>query len=297
MMTVIKNVNRQVMWMDFHPGSVLILDVTASSNFPMPTDLSTDLGEVVTMMKTIGKLAGRRISALHRRGDEVFVVAEGYSTAYLLSFWTTMIWKHREFPLYSGIGYGDLGGEVPTSDKLEFWNSAVAKAARSAIDALKETRRNNRTWLRFDTTGQSPASKLLNEYVLFQDRFLKDQTDVEHLASVVSLVEERKGEIARLLGKDISTVSRQLKTANIDLILVAKRRIVEVLEAIENQTRQRVGAKRVAKGGGVLSDPVAWATAAGQQSEVTSNENLDGLIQQYVEANLMDVLQPFIAKQ
>gem|GEM_PF-1576047 len=257
------------------PGSVLIMDVSNSSACPNQDWLRRRLQQTVSWIDTVSglpELSHRRIAAVHRAGDEVFVAAEGCDTAYLLSFWIHLLWNDKRYPFYSAMSVGNLGVPVPPAKELETWNSPLAKSARMASNRQQHTPCNKRPWLVFaaaakvasaargtarpsdpavgsavvptavtPATGRMTWTARLNEYVLFQHRFLRRQTAAQRQAGTLDLLNFSRTDAAHLLQKDISTISRQVQQSNMDLIRVAHNRIVELLMALQGGPRDDVG--------------------------------------------------------
>lgn len=222
-----------------HAISVFIMDVTDSSSLS-PNDVKDYLQTTVRRITQMAELSHMNIAVQQRLGDEVLLVGQGYTTAYVIAFWLMLTWKYEGHKPYFGVGCGDVAAEFPTSSELHEWNSPIVKVARVASDQLREQRPHNREWLKFGEFKRSQRDSFLfsmiNEYVEIQDRFLKMHTSVERLVSFLRLVENRQDDIADRLGKSPSTISRQLKKSNIDLIVKIKQRISDMLSILEVQS-------------------------------------------------------------
>jgi hypothetical protein len=219
------------------PGSVFIMDVSNSSLIPNPSRMTRHLHDTVEWINELSESNPNTISLLHRFGDEILLVARGYETAYEIAFYVIATWPFREHPPYFGVGYGDLKAEFPHSTDLERWNSPVVKRARRASNQLKSVKPAYRQWLLFDKDDASSRHHdvILNEYVLIQDRFFKLQTDVEHLVSALFTIDDLQEWIAERLNKNRSTISRQVRKSNVDLLLVVKNRVAETLRKLEQE--------------------------------------------------------------
>jgi hypothetical protein len=225
-----------VMWVNI-PGSVFIMDVSNSSLVQDPSRLTRHLHDTVDWISELSESNPDTISLLHRFGDELLLVARGYETAYLLAFYVMATWPFTEHPPYFGVGYGDLKAEFPQSRDLERWNSPIVKRARRASNQLKSVKPAYRQWLLFDKDEPSSHHNdvILNEYVLIQDRFFKLQTEVEHLVSALFTIDDLQEWIAEQLNKNRSTISRQVRKSNVDLLLVVKKRVAETLRKLEQE--------------------------------------------------------------
>ncbi|MCL6442888.1 MAG: hypothetical protein K6T83_05420 [Alicyclobacillus sp.] len=218
------------------PGSVFILDVTDSKSISPPSLLTQYLRDMVSWLRELSKSIPGSIALTHRFGDEILLVARGFETAYILAFYIMMTWPFSQRP-YFGISFGDLLTEFPTSEALETWNSPVVKWARVASDRLKQEKPMYRQWLLFGhdpeaTTGDAEIIQVLNEYAMIQDRFIKSQHEAARLASSLYTISGIQEWVAKQLQKDPSTISRQIRHSDIDLLLAVKKRIVKILKGV-----------------------------------------------------------------
>lgn len=218
------------------------MDVNQSSLLQSPSQLTKILYETVDWMNELSSLNPGHISFIHRRGDEILLVARGFATAYLIAFYIRTTWAFsHQFP-YFGIGYGDLSTEFPDHGQLETWNSPIMKQARRCMDQLKSHKSSARQFAMFNEEDNRycTINQLLNEYAEVQDRFFKLQTDPDRLASAMYSLNHLQEWIASTLNKNRSTISRQLHKANIDLILTMKNRILRVLGNLEQTFEARL---------------------------------------------------------
>lgn len=216
------------------PGSVFIMDVSKSSSMSHPSRLTQYLRNTVSWILAISKLYPQEISLTHRFGDEVLLVARGFETAYVIAFYIMATWPFPKNPPYFGISYGDLLSDFPGDKDLETWNSPIVKRARIAADKLKKERSVTRQWLLFDDEGKPyrEINELLNEYALIQDRFFKLQTEADHVASSLYIINDLQEWVASELNKNPSTISRQIRKSNVDILLTTKNRVVRTLHAL-----------------------------------------------------------------
>lgn len=197
-----------------------------------PADVTDFLGFTTSWVRAVAGHTPDAISLTQRFGDEILLVARGFEGAYLLAFYIMATWPFPEHLPYFGVGYGDLLTEFPRDQNLETWNSPVVKQARIAADTLKHEKPANRQWLMF-STGDISTADLLNEYALIQDRFFRMQTGADHLAAAIYTIRDVQAWVADKLGKSRSTISRQVRKSNADVIMALKNRVVSVLTELE----------------------------------------------------------------
>ncbi|WDL95332.1 hypothetical protein [Alicyclobacillus sp. ALC3] len=222
-------------------GSVFIMDVARSSRMSNPTDLTDFLKFTVAWVRAVAARTSDSISLSHRFGDEILLVTRGAEGAYVLAFYIMATWPFPEHLPYFGVGYGDLRTEFPRDEDLEVWNSPVVKQARTAADMLKHEKPANRPWLLFSTDDLATGD-LLNEYALIQDRFFRMQTHADHLAAAIYTIRDVQAWVAEKLGKSRSTISRQVRKSNADVIIATKNRVVSVLHELGRLSEDSAGA-------------------------------------------------------
>lgn len=240
-------------------GSVFIMDVARSSQMGKPSELTDFLAFTAAWVRGVAGQTSDSISLTHRFGDEVLLVASGFEGAYVVAFYIMATWPFPEHLPYFGVGYGDLRTEFPRDEDLEVWNSPVVKQARTAADVLKHEKPANRQWLLFSTDDLSTGG-LLNEYALIQDRFFRMQTPADHLAAAIYTIRDVQAWVAEKLAKSRSTISRQVRKSNADVIIATKNRVVSVLHELGRAS---------AAGGGEESggEESGWVAGGGIDSE------------------------------
>jgi hypothetical protein len=229
-----------------YPISVFIMDVTNSSSEKMGEELTLYLDELVDWITRWTKNSGQ-IKIKHRSGDEIIFVGSGYSTAYTIAFFVSRLWKYKEHRPYFGLSFGDSNKELAEVD-IEKWIHPLIKQARYANDKLKLAQ--NRSQFKFELDQFYPIDvhnsftynqfrkefdKLINILVNLQQKFIRNQTDIQSLVCSLYLILKQQKVIGKLLGRTAPTISSHIKNGNSVEILGTFSEIINVLHSLQEK--------------------------------------------------------------
>jgi hypothetical protein len=212
------------------PVSVLMMDVTNSSkNW---NDIMNYLGEIE---QTIGKWTRGlpNVKVKHRLGDEIVCIFDHFSTAYIVAFYISQVWRYKNQPPYFGLTFGMVDGDLSGID-IDKWNHPVMGQARLANETIK--RAHNRTsMLLLPETNLigTPSVEMTNLLLEYQHKMMKEQTDIQRRISMLySILDEQKA-IADIVNKSPSTISSHYKKGNCEIILKTLTTIQQTLNHLE----------------------------------------------------------------
>ena len=210
------------------PVSVFIMDITNSSSAANGEMLSNYLGKLETYINKWYEGIGS-VQIKHRSGDELILLAEGYSTAFITAFYISSIWKYEKHLPYFGLAYGRLDKKVEEID-IEKWIHPLAKQARSANDQLKKQK--NRETFCYQIPEREPGLQtLINGMLSLQNVLRMEQTDVQRLVCSLYLIYGKQNTVAQLLDRSAPTVYSHFKKGHCEQIIRSFRDIVSVLDA------------------------------------------------------------------
>lgn len=209
------------------PVSVFIMDITNSSSAAYGEMLSNYLGKLETYINKWYEGIGS-VQIKHRSGDELILLAEGYSTAFITAFYISSIWKYEKHLPYFGLAYGRLDKKVEEID-IEKWIHPLAKQARSANDQLKKQK--NRETFCYQIPEREPGLQtLINGMLSLQNVLRMEQTDVQRLVCSLYLIYGKQNTVAQLLDRSAPTVYSHFKKGHCEQILRSFHEIVSVLD-------------------------------------------------------------------
>lgn len=209
------------------PVSVFIMDITNSSSAAYGEMLSNYLGKLETYINKWYEGIGS-VQIKHRSGDELILLAEGYSTAFITAFYISSIWKYEKHLPYFGLAYGRLDKKVEEID-IEKWIHPLAKQARSANDQLKKQK--NRETFCYQIPDREPGLQtLINGMLSLQNVLRMEQTDVQRLVCSLYLIYGKQNTVAQLLDRSAPTVYSHFKKGHCEQILRSFHEIVSVLD-------------------------------------------------------------------
>lgn len=209
------------------PVSVFIMDITNSSSAAYGEMLSNYLGKLETYINNWYEGIGS-VQIKHRSGDELILLAEGYSTAFITAFYISSIWKYEKHLPYFGLAYGRLDKKVEEID-IEKWIHPLAKQARSANDQLKKQK--NRETFCYQIPEREPGLQtLINGMLSLQNVLRMEQTDVQRLVCSLYLIYGKQNTVAQLLDRSAPTVYSHFKKGHCEQILRSFHEIVSVLD-------------------------------------------------------------------
>jgi len=208
--------------------SVFFMDVSSSSTFQEQITLERYLEKWVNHLQDWTKNVNH-MHVIHRRGDELLLVAEGTITAYILAYYLKCLWPFDQHRPYFGLAAGTVDAWADIDD-LETWNHPAVKAARVALDDLKTQKRRQSMQFGFDASGQDTwFVKQANKWLTMEYRWTALQTDQQRAASALYFIAPKQQVIADLLGKDPSTVSRLLERGHVKTLQEIHHNVLELL--------------------------------------------------------------------
>ncbi|WP_079509313.1 hypothetical protein [Mesobacillus jeotgali] len=214
-------------------ASVFIMDVSNSSSVENGETLSRYLGQLESTIKTwYGKSVSVQVS--HRAGDELILLAEGYSSAFITAFYISRIWKYKHNSPYFGLSFGHIEKSIETID-IEKWIHPIVKQARTANERLKKQK--DRESFFFLTDDDEPGIQvLMNGMLSLQHVISTQQTDIQRLVCSLYLIYRKQNAVADILGKSAPTVYSHFKKGHSEQVLKSFQEIVSVLESLQKRT-------------------------------------------------------------
>jgi hypothetical protein len=235
--------------MAMQPVSIFIMDVTKSSSAVYGEELSDYLGQLVTYINNWYDGIGS-IQIKHRSGDELILLAEGYSSAFITAFYISLLWKYQNNPPYFGLSYGSLNKKVEEID-IEKWIHPLAKQARNANDHLNK-QKDRESFFFQGHGGESVLQTLINGMLMLQHVLRMEQTDVQRLVCSLYLLYGKQNAVAELLDRSAPTVYSHFKKGHCEHILRSFRDIVSVLDARQAKEFPEIGSSQTT----VLEDSI-----------------------------------------
>ncbi|MCM3616061.1 hypothetical protein M3936_00565 [Sutcliffiella horikoshii] len=212
------------------PVSIFIMDVTNSSkNWNEITEYLEEI-EGMAKMWTRG-LPNAKVK--HRLGDELVGIFDHFSSAYTLAFYISQFWKYREQPPYFGITFGMVDEDIKQIN-LDKWNHPLMGLARTANENIKQSvQRTSMVLLPENELLSKPSLDMGNLLLTYQDKLMSEQTELQHLITMLfSILDEQKA-IAKLVNKSPSTISSHYKKGNCEIILKTLKILQETLDHLE----------------------------------------------------------------
>lgn len=227
-----------------YPISIFILDVSNSSSESMGEKLTYYLDDVVNWIKIWTKKTGH-IKVKHRLGDEIIFVGYGYSTAFILAYFISRIWKYQEHKPYFGLSFGDIDTKLEDID-IEKWIHPLVKQARYANDLIKQEQTRPLFKFELDQFYSSNTflyhqfrkefEGLLNTLLRLQQTFLREQTDIQEQVCTYYLILQQQKAVGELLVKTPPTISSHFKKGKTDEILSIFHEIIAFLHSLQEKS-------------------------------------------------------------
>lgn len=218
-----------------YPISVFTMDVSNSRKFNEPSKLTDYLDSLVAVLKDSFSTSRSAVRIKHRFGDEILVVAEGYSAAYVVAFYIRQIWKYNMHLPYFGGVIGNI--DIPLGDirDIDGWNHPLVWSSREILDTLKAQNASSRVWMKYATRNEHLKELVedINLLLEIQNEFFKKQSQKEREVGLTFTVTDYQDYMARLFDKDPSTISRQVKSSRIELMLKINDSIIRKLTTEE----------------------------------------------------------------
>jgi hypothetical protein len=228
-----------------HPISIFILDVSNSSSADMGEKLTSYLDELVSWISIWTKDFGH-CKVKHRAGDEIIFAGYGYSTAYILAFFISRVWKYSDHPPYFGLSFGDSDKELEEVD-IEKWIHPLIKQARYANDLLKQEQVRPLFKIELDQFYQSispfPYNQFRNEFEILinsllrlQMTMMKEQTPIQEQVFTYYLILQQQKAVAKLLEKTAPTISSHYKKGKSEEIIKVFTELVSILDSLQEKS-------------------------------------------------------------
>lgn len=227
-----------------YPISLFILDVSNSSvEEEIGEELTQYLDQLVDWIISWTKEIGH-IKVKHRSGDEIIFVGYGYSTAYMIAFYISRIWKYSKHKPYFGLAFGDIDKDLSEID-IEKWIHPLVKQARYANDLLKQEQ--NRPQFKFELDQFYPGNPfryndfryefetLMNTLFILQQKYIWNQTEIQEQVCSLYLILQKQKDIAKLLRKTPPTISSHFKKGNSEEILHTFTEINNILNSLQKK--------------------------------------------------------------
>lgn len=237
-----------------YPISIFILDVSNSSSEEMGETLTNYLDDIVHLVRQWTRNTGH-IKVKHRSGDEIIFAGYGYSTAYIIAFFISKIWKYSGHKPYFGLSFGDIQTKLEEVD-IEKWIHPLIKQARYANDLTKQEQ--VRTPFKFELDQFNPGDSrsaflyhpfrkefegLFNTLLQVQHTLMKEQTEIqERVCSYYFILQQQKA-VGKLLGKTPPTISSHYKKGKCEEVLSVFYEIMAVLQSLEEKSYLHTTAK------------------------------------------------------
>ncbi|CAG9623706.1 hypothetical protein [Sutcliffiella rhizosphaerae] len=219
------------------PVSIFIMDVTNSTkNW---NEIVKYLEEVETIIK--GWTRGfPSVKVKHRLGDEIVCMMDHFSSAYIVAFYISQIWKYKKQPPYFGLTFGMVEDDFSSID-IDKWNHPIMRQARLANETIKQATNRRSMFLMPELAHQESTSiEMINLLLEYQHKMMSEQTDIQRsISRLYSILEEQKA-IASIVKKSPSTISSHYKKGNCEIILKTKRTIQHTLNQLEQDSSGNV---------------------------------------------------------
>ena len=229
-----------------NPISLFIMDVSNSSLEDIGEEVSVYLDELVGWMTSWTKELGP-IKVKHRSGDEIIFVGAGYSTAYIIAFYISQVWKFKNHKPYFGLSFGDIDKKLAEVD-VEKWIHPLIKQARYANDLLKQEKIRSPFKFELDQFYPSENSNLfsyhpfrfefetlLNTIINLQQSLIKEQTDIQKAVCTLYLIFQQQKVVGKLLGKTPPTISSHYKKGKTEDILHTFNEMITILNSLQEK--------------------------------------------------------------
>ncbi|WP_191565601.1 hypothetical protein [Metabacillus idriensis] len=210
-----------------HPVSIFIMDIQNSSQEGIGEELSAYLEKMVKWIKT---WTNDDVIVKHRRGDEIILIADGYSAAYTIAHFISIIWKFPNNPPYFGLSYGEINKELKDID-IEAWIHPIIKQAREANEILK-SEAANRAQFRFHLNEKQAEFKMLiNSLLILQKKLINEQTDIQRFVFSLFEIFNQQRKVASFLEKSPSTISSHFKKGSGEELLMIFNNLISVMQS------------------------------------------------------------------
>ncbi|WP_191561467.1 hypothetical protein [Metabacillus idriensis] len=212
-----------------HPASIFIMDIQNSSQEGMGEELSAYLEKMVKWIKT---WTNGDVIVKHRRGDEIILIADGYSAAYTIAHFISIIWKFPNNPPYFGLSYGEINKELKDID-IEAWIHPIIKMAREANESLKNEATNRAQFRYHLNEKQAEFQMLINSLLILQKKLINEQTDIQRFVFSLFEIFNQQRKVASFLEKSPSTISSHFKKGSGEELLMIFNNLISVMQSMQ----------------------------------------------------------------
>lgn len=225
--------------------SAFIMDVSASRELSK-ANRARIRGALTALEQTIHKWT-RNVFLCKtnlRMGDELLIVAEHYSAAYLLAYHIYTVWRGVSHSPYFGISVGNTDETWEEIGDINLWTHPAIAQAREASEVLK-SRRLHKPDMYFYYSAEKVTYEL-NYLLEIQHTLMSQQSQQQRWASLLYTYLRSQQEVSERLDISIPAVSGLIGRGNHDVIekthdmLVRKLNVLELSESdgIISQTEQ-----------------------------------------------------------
>ncbi|MGM0922931.1 MAG: hypothetical protein ACQEWW_17230 [Bacillota bacterium] len=214
-----------------HPASIFIMDIQNSSAEGMGEELSAYLEKMVKWIKT---WTNEDVIVKHRRGDEIILIANGYSTAYEIAHFISIIWNLPDNPPYFGVSFGDINRELKEIE-IETWIHPMIKLAREANESLKKEGDNRSQFKFYIKENRAEVQLLMNSLLMMHQKLVNEQTDLQKLVFSLFEIFNQQRKVASILGKSPSTISSHFKKGSGDDLRMIFNNLIIVMNLLQQK--------------------------------------------------------------
>lgn len=212
-----------------HPASIFIMDIQNSSQEGIGEDLSAYLEKMVKWIKI---WTNDEVIVKHRRGDEIILIADGYSAAYTIAHFISIIWKFSKNPPYFGLSFGEINKELKDID-IEAWIHPIIKQAREANESLKNEAANRAQFRFYLNEKQTEIQTLINSLLILERKLINEQTDIQRLVFSLFTIFNQQRKVASSLNKSPSTISSHFKKGSGEELLMIYNNLISVMQSLQ----------------------------------------------------------------
>lgn len=221
--------------------SIFIMDITDSTKHSDGEELSEYLSIWENILNEFGSHSeSLTVRANYRMGDEIFLIADDYVTAYTVATYMYFLWKYPKNNPYFGISNGYI--DVPIDDiDLERWNHPIIKEARLANEAIKNAKSRLQAIRVYAAEKEDSKCKIekkvMNHILKLQHQLAAHQTQKQKEITGLYMLYGAQNNIATLLNKSKATISNQFSKGATSLILESISQLQEMMifSQLENE--------------------------------------------------------------
>ncbi|MFJ7973637.1 hypothetical protein [Psychrobacillus sp. NPDC096389] len=213
--------------------SIFIMDITDSTKHNNGKELSAYLSFWENIINELGSRSeSLTVRANYRMGDEIFLIADDYVTAYTVATYMYFLWKYPKNKPYFGISSGYINDPIEDID-LERWNHSIIKEARIANESIKNAKSRHQA-IKVYVEGNEESKckieeKVINHILKLQHQLAEHQTQKQKEITGLYMLYGAQNTIASLLNKSKATISNQFSKGATSIILESIAQLQEIL--------------------------------------------------------------------